>query len=237
MKAFGPDGKLYKFFSTLFMIIEINFLWMITSGAPFFIAGFFILAPDYGGNIWLLLCIPFVVLMGPATVAAQTLNLKIVEETEGRIFPGYFKAYKENLKLGIPLGAIFVFGCWAMFMDFQLWNATENVMFLIAFIVGTVIIVFAFMYAFPLMARYENTFIGTIKNSIRISARYFFRTLLCVFVVALECASVIAVILLFGDIWGFALLLILGAGVVMYSIAAFAMIFFKDIEKRLESGE
>ena len=55
--------------------------------------------------LWLLCCIP-VVTIGPSTVAAHYVALKLVRD-EGRSVPHmFFKSFQQNLRQGIPMGLI-----------------------------------------------------------------------------------------------------------------------------------
>ncbi len=199
MKFFSVDSAFYKFIVRLWDIIQLNFCW--------------------------LLCSLPVVTMGASTVAACSVALRMAEDTEGYIVRSFFKAFKENLKGGIPLGLVALVAAYAVYLDFQFWNATESVLFLVMGIVAVVIFTMGLLYAFPLMARYENSFIKTLKNSYDIATRYFLQTLLVVFVVAVE-------IVLFR--WNTTLILIgviLGPGIIIYTVCAFAIRFFRQIEK------
>lgn len=202
MKFFSVDSPLYRFITKLWDMVQLNFLW--------------------------LLCSLPIVTIGASTVAACTVTLKMAEDTEGYIGRSFFKAFKENLKGGIPLGLLGLVAVYAVYLDFQFWNATESVGFLIMGIVAAFVFTMGFIYAFPLMARYENTLVRTLKNSYDISTRYFLRTLFAAFIVAVE-------VLLF--LWNTTLMFIgvlVGPAIVMYTICAFAIRLFRLIEK--ESG-
>ena len=98
-------------------------------------------------------------------------------------------------------------------------------MFLIFGIIAAFVFGMSFIYAFPLSARYENTLIGTLKNSVNIATRYFLRTLLLVAVLAVE-------VIIF--IFNYTTLLIgvlIGPACIMLTISGFALHFFKEIEK------
>lgn len=199
MKFFSVDSAFYKFIVRLWDLIQLNFCW--------------------------LLCSLPVVTVGASTVAACSVALKMAEDTEGYIVRSFFKAFKENLKGGIPLGLLTIVAVYAVYLDFQFWGATESVLFLVMGIVAIFVFSMGLLYAFPLMARYENSFIKTLKNSYDISTRYFLQTLLTVFVVAVE-------IVLF--LWNTTMLwigVILGPAVVIYTVCAFAIRFFRQIEK------
>lgn len=199
MKFFSIDSAFYKFIVRLWDLIQLNFCW--------------------------LLCSLPVVTVGASTVAACSVALKMAEDTEGYIVRSFFKAFKENLKGGIPLGLLAMAAVYAVYLDFQFWGATESVLFLIMGIVAIFVFIMGLLYAFPLMARYENSFIKTLKNSYDISTRFFLQTLLTVFVVAVE-------IVIF--MWNTTMLLIgliVGPSVVIYTVCAFAIRFFRQIEK------
>lgn len=199
MKFFSVDSPFYRFITKLWDIVQLNFLW-------------------------LLCCIP-VVTAGASTVAACSVALKMAEDTEGYIGRSFFKAFKENLKGGIPLGLLTLAAAYAVYLDFQFWNATESVLFLIMGMVAVVVFIMGLLYAFPLMARYENTFLRTLKNSYDISIRYFLRTLMTVFILAVE-------IVLF--LWNTTLMIIgafVGPAILIYTVCAFAIRIFRLIEK------
>ncbi len=203
MKFFSVDSPFYKFISKLWDIVQLNFLW-------------------------LLCCIP-VVTAGASTVAACSVALKMAEDTEGYIARSFFKAFRENLKKGIPLGLLTLVAAYAVYLDFQFWNATESVGFLIMGMIAAVVFIMGLLYAYPLMARYENTFVKTLKNSYDISVKYFLRTLMMVFILALE-------IVLF--LWNTTLMLIglfVGPAILIYTVCAFAIRLFRLIEKESDN--
>lgn len=203
MKFFSVDSPFYKFISKLWDIVQLNFLW-------------------------LLCCIP-VVTAGASTVAACSVALKMAEDTEGYIARSFFKAFRENLKKGIPLGLLTLVAAYAVYLDFQFWNATESVGFLIMGMIAAVVFIMGLLYAYPLMARYENTFVKTLKNSYDISVKYFLRTLMMVFILVLE-------IVLF--LWNTTLMLIglfVGPAILIYTVCAFAIRLFRLIEKESDN--
>lgn len=199
MKFFSVDSPFYRFITKLWDIVQLNFLW-------------------------LLCCIP-VVTAGASTVAACSVALKMAEDTEGYIGRSFLKAFRENLKGGIPLGLLTLAAAYAVYLDFQFWNATESLLFLIMGMVAAVVFTMGLLYAFPLMARYENSFLKTLKNSYDISTRYFLRTLMTVFILAVEIGLFL---------WNTTLMLIgafVGPAILIYTVCAFAIRIFRTIEK------
>ena len=201
MKFFSVDGGLYKFISRLWDMIKLNFLWLLFS-------------------------LP-IITIGASTVAAYSVTLKMVDESEGYVGRQFVKAFKENWKQGIPLGLLGLLALYVIYLDFEFFNKLENnpMIFLIAGIMAGFVFGMAFIYAFPLSARYENTLFETLRNSARIATRYFVRTLLLVAVLAVE-----VFIGLFNTVTLFFAILI-GPACLMLTVSGFAIYFFRQIEK------
>lgn len=205
MDFFSVDGPLYKFLSTLWDVIKLNFLWLMFS-------------------------LP-IVTIGASTVAAFSVTNKMSEETEGYVGRQFVQAFKENWKQGVPLGLFCLLCAYVLYLDFEIYRVTESMLVLVAGIISAVYFVSAFIYAFPLIARYDNTVLQTLKNSIRITMRYFPRTIALVAVLAFE-----IVMFMFNTTTLFFLLLI-GPVCIIYTISGFAMYVFRQIEKDNASGE
>lgn len=201
MKFFSVDGALYKFLTRLWDMVKLNFMWLLFS-------------------------LP-IVTVGAATVAAYTVTLKMVDEQEGYVARQFVKAFKENWRQGIPMGLLALFCSYAVYLDFELQRVTEgdSTMFLIFGIIAAFVFGMSFIYAFPLSARYENTLIGTLKNSVNIVTRYFLRTLLLVAVLAVE------VIIFIFNYTTMLIGVLIGPACIMLTISGFALRFFKEIEK------
>ena len=206
MKLFSVDGPLYHFFSRLLDMIKLNFLWLLFS-------------------------LP-VITIGASTAAAFSVTLKMVDEREGYIAKQFWSAFKANLKQGIPTGLLNLFFAYALYLDFQLFHAVEGnpVYFLILGIVGSIMCFGYFIYAYALMARYDNTLLKTLKNSMDISVKYFGRTIMIAVVVAVE-----IIIFIFNTTTLF-LGLLIGPAVVFLTISGPAMYIFRDIERKTKEG-
>ncbi len=201
MHFFSVDGGLYKFMQRLSELFRINMLWILFS-------------------------IP-VVTMGPATIAAFDVTMRMADETEGYVARQFWKSFKANLKNGIPMGLLFDVCLYIVWLDFHLFDQIDNnpLTLLIAGIVSAFIFVLCFLYAFPLQARYENTLFKTLKNSFDISIRFFGRTVSLVLVLAVE-----IVIILWNSTTMFVGFLI-GPACIMLTISGYAQYMFRTIEK------
>ena len=172
--------------------------------------------------LWLLFSLP-IITIGASTAAAFSITLKMVDEREGYIAKQFFTAFKANLKQGIPTGLLNLFFIYALYLDFQLFHAVEG-------IVGSVMCFCYFIYTYALMARYENTFLKTIKNSMDICIKYVGRTLMIVVVLAVE-----LVVFMFNTTTIF-LGILIGPAVMMFTISGPAMYIFRDIERKTNEG-
>ena len=201
MKFFSVDSPLYKFMNRLMDIFELNCMW--------------------------LLCSLPIVTMGAATTAAYTITLKMVNDEEGYIAGPFWKEFKANLKKGSILGVIAMLACYAVYLDFQLYHAAKqhNMMFLIVGVIGIYLIFMHMVYAFPLLARYENSIINTMRNSYSIAAKFLGRTVFLAVLLVVEMA-----IILWNLTTMFAGLLI-GPACIILTISGFANIFFSVIER------
>ena len=206
MKLFSIDGPLYNFFSRLLDMIKLNVLCFLFS-------------------------LP-VVTIGASTAAAFSVTLRMVDEREGYIAKQFWTAFKANLKQGILAGLLNLFFVYALYLDFQLFHAVEGnpIYFLILGIVGSVMCFGYFIYAYALMARYDNTLLKTLKNSMDISVKYFGRTVMIAVVVAVE-----IIVFIFNTTTMF-LGLLIGPAVIFLTISGPAMYIFRDIERKSKEG-
>ncbi len=201
MSFFSPDSGFYRFISRFWDMVKLNFLWLVFS-------------------------LP-IVTIGPATVAAFSVTMKMVDETEGYVARQFVREFKKNLRNGIPLGLLFIFCIEVINIDFQLFHQIEGnpYMPLIFGIVGIFVFMMGFVYAFPLSARYENTLLHTIKNSADIATRYFVRTLILFFVLFVE------VMLIMFNLTTMFVGLLIGPACIFLTISGVALPFFREIEK------
>ena len=202
MKLFSPDGKLYRAMVKLTDAVKINFMWLLFS-------------------------LP-VVTLGASTIAAFTVAMRFVEDEEGHVAHDFVKAFKANIKQGIPMSFINLLCIWVVYMDFQIMDIAENnsVVYLVIGVIAVYIFTFSLLYTYPLLARYENKLFRTIQNSFRISMRYFLRSVGLVLVVAFEIALFI---------WNTQTLVLgvfFGPIIVISTISWAANRIFEDVEKK-----
>ncbi len=207
MKFFGIDSPLYKFMTTILNVFLLSFCVIVGS-------------------------IPIVTL-GASIVAGFDVGLKMVANEEGYIVRQFIKAYRNNLKQGIPLGLIVLLCTYVIYLDIEIIRKVENVsIFAIMFMmVSAAVFTFTLLYAFALTARYENTLMRILKNSFRISMKFFVRTLALVFLLVVEVLAFM---------WNYTTIfigIILGPALMILTVCLFARPIFRKLEGDAASGE
>lgn len=154
---FNPTGPVFRFIVKVEYSIWLNILWFIC-------------------------CLP-IVTIGPATTALYYCTQHIVLDQDSYITKMFFKAFKENFKQSFIVGLIMTLLGIGMGVDayalYHLRNTSSFWAILTGiFIVAAVAYVIILMWIFPLMARYENTIMAMFKNSIMLSIRFIFCTVI-----------------------------------------------------------
>ena len=121
--------------------------------------------------LWIIGCIPLITI-GVSTCAAYAVTLRLADDDEevqsmGGIARRFFKAYKQDLLQGIMI-LIFTAACGALgYFLFDKARSYGLNIFIIAGLAGYALVAFVFnLYAYPLISRYSNTFVNTLRNSV-----------------------------------------------------------------------
>ena len=139
------------------------------------------------GRVWdlmllnfltILCCIPLVT-VGAAMAAMHTILLKMVRGEESYIIRPYFKAFKDNLRQATPIWLFMVLVLLILGGGIYISNVVlasfPAVLKVIQFFM-LILALMLYMYVFPCVARFENSFSGTIGNSAKLAIGYFPRT-------------------------------------------------------------
>ena len=125
--------------------------------------------------LWLICCIP-VITIGGATCAAYAVALRLADEDEEvqsvrGIIARFFKAFKQDFLQGLLLS---VFTGAGVALGYFLFDRARdygfNLIIIAALVVYALVVLVVNLYAYPLVARYSNTFVNTLKNSIALYA-------------------------------------------------------------------
>ena len=143
-------------------------------------------------NILTLICCIPVITVGPALTALHYVALKIVRDEECYITRDFFKSFKLNLRQGIAIWLIELVIIVLLVGDFLILQNNEIAFgepMRVILLVVAVLILFIFTFAYPVLAKFDNTVMRTLKNALLIGILQFPKTILMLIV------SVIPVVL------------------------------------------
>ena len=141
-KLFNTDGPIMSFLSTMADLVVLNVLTFIC-------------------------CIP-IFTAGAAFTALHYVSLKIVREEEGYIIKDYFKSFKQNFKQATIVWLILLFFAGLLVGDYAIIKYMDIPMSkpvtVVLAVIGVVFLLTS-VNIFPVLAKFENTVFGTIKNA------------------------------------------------------------------------
>ena len=149
MSIFDPEGPLM---GTLAIIADLAILNLIT----------------------LLCCVP-VITAGAAMTAMHYVLLKIVRQEEGYITADFLRSFRQNFRQATAVWSLFLLFAALLVLDFFLTGGSDGtcrsfLIFVRYMLAGAgIFAALVFLYVFPLLARFENTVAGTIRNAARLA--------------------------------------------------------------------
>ena len=151
---FGLDSRLYKIGIILKDIIAISFVWVLFS-------------------------LP-IVTIGASTAASYYCMTRKLSDRDGYFFKDYLKSFKENLAratvIFLVLSAILFIVVWNILLPAE-FGTVFNIIVRVAQWLVVIQLTFVFMYAFPLIARFELSIKDCIKAAFLMANRYLIATL------------------------------------------------------------
>ena len=177
----------------------------------------------------LLFCIP-IITIGPAFTAAHYVCLKIVRDEECYIVRSYFKSFKQNFRQATIIWLLILFASLILVGDFYIMTKSglefSKILKSIIIVVG-VLIVMVTVYVFPVLAKFDNTILTTLKNALFMSILQLPKTAL---MLILYVAPSILAIFVYQTV---PVVMLLGIAVPVYCSAFLYNGFFKKIEGRI----
>ncbi len=156
MKFFDIDGPLMQGLTKIADLMILNFLTILC-------------------------CIP-IITAGAAVTALHYQVLKMVRKEDTYVARGYFKAFKENFKQATIVWLLLIVAVLFIIFDYTVIGFSEEggIAYWYGVVVGAFAIFIAFTatMVFPIMAKFSNTTIRTIKNAMAISVLKFPQTIL-----------------------------------------------------------
>ena len=124
-------------------------------------------------------CIP-IITAGASMTAMHYVALKMARNEECYIARDFFKSFKLNFRQGTAIWLIELFIILILTGDFLIMSRTEmsfgNVIKVILTVIAFLAL-FTFMFVFPVLAKFENTVMRTIKNAFFIWVLQFPKTI------------------------------------------------------------
>jgi uncharacterized membrane protein YesL len=161
--------------------------------------------------LWFVFSLPIFTL-GAATTALYTVTLKMAADEEGNVTVQFFEAFKSSFKQATKAWLLLLAGGIVLALDGYIlyhlrydnafWTILFAVLLVMAAAYGLIL-----LYVFPLMAKFENTTLAMIKNSLFVAMRF----LICsAFLILIHFAMLLVVVRFFTPA------IIFGEGLVAY---------------------
>ena len=130
--------------------------------------------------IYVLSCIP-VITIGASTTALYYTTLKMAENKESYVWRDYWKAFKMNLKQATAIWLVVFIGWAVIALDVLLaggFGTQLGTVVAVMMVIAAVFLGVLSLYVFPLLARFDNTVMRTMKNAVLIAIRHLPSTVL-----------------------------------------------------------
>ena len=153
-KYLNPDSRIYHYLDTLWHLILINFLTLLT-------------------------CIP-IFTIGASLSAMYDVLFRIKRNNEGNIRRDFFRAFKANFRQGTILWMMFALVFLSLAVDYRftvLYPDTFPGWVKYVIIIAAIILFMIFQYVFLLQSHFENSIFMTIQNAAVLSFSRIFRTI------------------------------------------------------------
>lgn len=137
-------------------------------------------------TIWLLMCIPIVTIF-PATAAMFATLREWKTQGDIQVFSAYIRFLKENFKQSFIIGVVWFVFTSLLLGDFIITNQINSnlkyVLFSFFFLL-TIVFLFVSIMIFPVMAHYQVTWKGAIKNAFLLSIANLHYTIVSLLILA-----------------------------------------------------
>lgn len=178
--------------------------------------------------LWLLFSIP-VITIGAATCAVFYLNFKLLENEDAPLWENFIKGFKSSFVQGtVMLVFTALIGGCLFFIWSTALNSDSFIMKAGAFICSLLFIMF-YIYTFPLIARYNNSFKNIFKNSAGMSFTYMWKTIIIVLLAAFF------YVILYWNFWTLVVGGVFIPGLFMYIMSRIVKTMFVQMEYHAET--
>lgn len=139
-------------------------------------------------NVLTLICCIPIVTIGASFTAMNYMALKMARNEECYITRGFFKSFRENFKQATLIWLLLLFVFIILAGDFFIIRNSGlefNVIFQAVLMAVSFLMLCTFMFVFPVLAKFENTLMRTIKNAFLMSIMQFPKTILMIILYAI----------------------------------------------------
>lgn len=123
-------------------------------------------------NLLFLVCSLPVITIGASLTALYYQTLKMVKDEEGGIVKGFFHSFRQNFKQSVPITLFMLLLAGCLYADLRIAGSNRSAvgsLFTGILIAASLIAAAVFSYAFPLLARFENSVRGTLLNALKVA--------------------------------------------------------------------
>ena len=184
-------------------------------------------------NILTVICCIPVITAGASITAMHHMALKMARNEECYITRDFFKSFKLNFRQGTVIWLLALFVFFVLIGDFLIMRNTElrfGAVIKVILAVIAFLALFTYMFVFPVLARFENTVMRTIKNAFFIGILQFPKTIL---MMILSVAPA-ALFLLFPQITP--IIFVFGLSVPAWVSAKLYSNYFKRLEEQITAA-
>lgn len=210
---FSLDSPLMRFLSKAADLMILNILFLVTS-------------------------IP-VVTVGASLTAMHYVALRMVGGEEGTIYKDYFRSFRQNFRQATVIWLILLAFTLILVYDINsVWGGTGyiNTAVKTLSVAACVALAMILLYVFAILARFNNTTRGTLKNSVALALTHPGRTI-SMFMLPFACA-VLTFYTLDTFRWGFLAWLVIGfAGITYFNSFMLTKTFDEVIEASTPAEE
>ena len=185
--------------------------------------------------LWFVCSLP-IITIGPSTNALFTVTLKLAEDQSSSVLKTFFKAFKENFKQSLAVGAFSVFEIIVLYADVNFILAVEGgiqKLYIVVACILLAVLLTTISYLNALIAKFNNTLKGHIINALKLAFVNPIQTILMwlILLVPIFCLLFIQPIVLLYTGWFFILFLV---SLPVYSCSIILNSIFKKFDRRKE---
>lgn len=132
-------------------------------------------------NVLTIICCIPIVTIGASLTAMNYMALKIVRDEECYITKGFFKSFRENFKQATVIWLVLMVIIILLVADYFIMGYSTfkyKEIAQVAIMACGIIVLFEVIFVFPVLAKFGNTIVNTMKNALMVSILQFPKTIL-----------------------------------------------------------